>query len=183
MINNIDITHSMILDYCFFFFHKGYQLFQHFKCLWKRWPISNVFLATPSLKHLLFHNELLKELLLSNNYFLVTSTFLTSCLIAINTFPTQLLRKNYSLRISIIMEAHFFEAVTHLLRNYFFNRGTFLKSGYFLRIVTFPEKLVLRNQPHNIFPRKDFPSTIIYYFKYTLSWSDFEIFQLPYCWK
>ena len=53
-------------------------------------------------------------------------------------------------------------------------RNTFFGSRYFLRRVNFSEKLVLRNQLHCIYTRKEFPLTIIYSFEYSMGWSDFE---------
>ena len=48
---------------------------------------------------------------------------------------------------------------------------------YFFRTVTFSEKLILRNQLHSIYIWRDFWLNIIHSFKYTTSWSDFEISQ------
>ena len=69
---------------------------------------------------------------------------------------------------------------------YFFEAGTFselllfenfFKSRYFLKTVTFSEKLVLRNQVHNIYAWKDFQLTSIHSFEYTMIWFDFELPQ------
>lgn len=48
---------------------------------------------------------------------------------------------------------------------------------YFLRAVTFPEKLILRSQLHDKYVRKDSSLTIIHSFKVTMSWTIFKISQ------
>ena len=55
-----------------------------------------------------------------------------------------------------------------------FQKNNFLGTG-----ISWEESLfvVLRNQLHSIYTWKDFQLTIIYSFKYTMGWSDFEILQ------
>lgn len=59
-----------------------------------------------------------------------------------------------------------------------FQMKTFFDSTYFLKKVTFFEKLVLRDQLQSIYTSKDFPLTITYSFRYAMIWSDFETPQL-----
>ena len=67
---------------------------------------------------------------------------------------------------------YFFEAGSSS-KQLHFQKKNFFRSRYFLRTVTFCEKLVLRNQLYCIYTWKDL--TIIHSFKYTMDWSDFEI--------
>ena len=48
-----------------------------------------------------------------------------------------------------------------------FQKNNFFRSRNFLRTATFPEKLVLRNQPHSICTWKGFPLASIHSFKYS----------------
>ena len=59
-----------------------------------------------------------------------------------------------------------------------FQMKTFYDSTYFLKKVTFFEKLVLRDQLQSIYTSKDFPLTITYSFRCAMIWSDFETPQL-----
>ena len=52
-----------------------------------------------------------------------------------------------------------------------------LQEQFFQKTVTFPEKLVLRNQFQGIYTWKDFQLTSIHSFKYIMVWSDFDIPQ------
>ena len=70
---------------------------------------------------------------------------------------------------------YFFEADSSFIQLLFQNKN--FRSSYFLRTVTFSEELVLRNQLHSTYTWKSFPWTIIYSFKYSMSWSDFYITQ------
>ena len=56
-----------------------------------------------------------------------------------------------------------------------FQKKNFFRGTYFLRTVTFSEKLVLRNQLHCIYTRKDVPLSIIHSFQQRMAWFDFEI--------
>ena len=69
---------------------------------------------------------------------------------------------------------HFFEAGS-FYEQLLFQKKKIFRSRYFLRTVTFSEKLVLRNQLHCIYTWKDFH---IHSFKYTVGWFDFEIPQI-----
>ena len=53
----------------------------------------------------------------------------------------------------------------------------FFRSRYLLKTVTSSKKLVPHNHFHSIYTWRDFSLTVIYYFTYTMIWSDFEIQQ------
>ena len=95
----------------------------------------------------------LEQLLFSKNYFLVT-----------NTFSDQLL-----------LEDKYFFSTSAVSKEELFWSKYFLRTQTSFSTVTFFEKLVLRNQLHRIYTWKDFPLTMMHSFKYTTSWSAFEI--------
>ena len=103
-------------------------------------------------------NNYLKQLLFCKNKFFRTPSCLEQLLLSNNSFLVT--NTFYDL---ILFENKYFSARKK-------TEQVFLENCHF-----FSKKLVLLNQLHNIYTWKHFPLTMIYFFKYAISWSDFEI--------
>ena len=131
-------------------------------------------------QHQLYWNESshFKQLLLANNYFLVTSwvLFLISYFLKIMNFSAQLLFwRSFFFRIKNYSEHLLFRS------GYFFRTATFSGEELFLRAdISWKQSLfliVLRNQFHSIYTWKGFPLVSIHSLKYAI-WSDLTLKSL-----
>ena len=99
--------------------------------------------------------------------------FLISFFSKISYFSVQLLLcfgGTNSSELVIIQKMDFLEAGSSS-EQLLFQKNNFFRSSCFLKTVTFPEKLVLRNQLHYIYTGKGFPLAIIYSLKYIMGYT------------